>query len=38
LFTLDQLGLQEFKPDADRAEFLSLEKLRVLVGQDIGSG
>jgi hypothetical protein len=33
---LDQLGLEKFEADADGAKLLSLEKLCVLVGRDIG--
>jgi hypothetical protein len=33
---LYQFGFQEFQADADRAEFVALKKLRVLIGQDIG--
>jgi hypothetical protein len=36
LFTLDQLGLQELEPDADRTEFFTLEKLRIAICGNVG--
>jgi hypothetical protein len=38
LLILDQFGLEKFEADADGTEFIPLEKLRVLVGRDIGGG
>jgi hypothetical protein len=38
LFTLDQLGLQQFDPDAEGAEFVPLEKLCVAIGRNVGGG
>jgi len=38
LFTLDQLGLEKFKTDANGAEFFPLEKFCVEKGRDVGWG
>jgi hypothetical protein len=38
LFTLNQLRLQQFDPDTERAEFVPLEKLRVAIGRNVGGG
>jgi len=35
---LDQLGLEQFEADADRAEFFPLEKLCVAIGRNVGGG
>jgi hypothetical protein len=35
---LDQLGLEKFEADADRAKFFTLEKLCVAIGRNVGRG
>jgi hypothetical protein len=36
LFALDQLRLQQFKPDAEGTEFIPLEKLCIAISWNIG--